>query len=384
MKRREVIAAAASLGGLGFAGCLSRSGGDGDDVQNGDGEDGNGDDGDGGQTGGTTGSPESLEGRLRVATYDSFVDAPSSSPGPWIKKEFERRHPDVTLEWVTPKNGINEYILRQRNDASFDADAYVGLKVPELVRVNRELSVPLFEPVRTDRLSNYGAIRSGYSFDPNDRVLPVFTGYCCFVYNDYEADAPETVDDLTTPAFEDKLTVQNAQTDNTGLYVLLWTVKVKGENGYLDYWQALVDNGLTVLDSWGETYEAFTSGDAAVITSYSNDQVYAQRSDADLKKHQVAFPGGHGYTNLSGIGKFAASDQTALTEAFVDFMLGPDAQGTLAELNVSFPVTDHGSVPPVFEEYAKEPPDPLLYSYDELVGKVGTWREDWAKTVAGS
>ncbi|PSQ15924.1 thiamine ABC transporter substrate-binding protein [Halobacteriales archaeon QS_8_69_26] len=379
MERRDFLATTAALAGLGLAGCLS--GTDGDDG--GTTEDGNGGgtttDGDGTVTGTTA---ESLEGTLTVATYDSFVDAPSTSPGPWIKEEFERRHPGVSLEWATPESGINYYIQRRNAAAGLDADAYVGLKVPELVRIDRETDEPLFEAVDEGALSNLDAVGDEYTFDPDGRLLPVFTGYASVVYDGTEVEEPETLDALTEPEYEGEVTVQNAQTDNTGLYFLLWTVKTFGADGYLDYWRDLLDNDVTVLQSWGEVYEAFTGGETSVVTSYSNDRVFAKRYDQDLEKHQVAFPGGNGYTNLSGMGKFATGENHDLAAAFVDFMLGPDAQGKLAERNVSFPVTDHATVPDVFEEYAEEPPDPLYFTYDELRGNVGTWREDWARVVA--
>lgn len=377
MDRRRFLAAAGGVAGVSLAGCLSDDG-TGTDTDAGTATEGT------SGTGGTAGSPttRSLEGTLTVATYDSFVDAPSSSPGPWVKEAFEEEHPDVTLKWATPENGINHYIERRNQGAGIDADVYVGLKVPELVRVDRELSNRLFEPVDTGDLANFGHVGSEFSLGPGDRVLPVFTGYQSFVYNGYEVDEPETLDALAEPAYRGKLTVQNARTDNTGLYFLLWTVKVKGEDGYLDYWRELTDNDVTILDSWGETYTAYTSGEADVVTSFSNDQVYAKRSDQDLEKHRVAFPGGHGYTNLSGMGTFATSDQSDLATAFMDFMLGPSAQGKLAELNVSFPVTDHATVPDVFEEYAQEPSDPLLYTYNDLKGSLETWQDEWARTVA--
>jgi thiamine transport system substrate-binding protein len=373
MDRRDVLTSSTTLLGLGLAGCITS-----DDEAATEATD------EGTQSTDGTTTADDLSGTLTVATYGSFVDAPSSSPGPWLKEAFECRHPDVTLEWETKEKALDHYILRKQNGASVDADAYVGMKVPEVVRVDEKLDAPLFESVRTDRLSNYDAVKSGYTFDPEGRVLPVFTGYCAFVYNGYEVDEPETLEALTTDAFAGEFTVQNAQSDNTGLYFLLWTVKEYGEDGYLDYWQRLLDNDVTVLDSWGASYEAFASGETNVVTSYSTDQVYANRAGSDLEKHQVAFPGGHGYTNLSGVGKFADSDEDRLTEAFVDFMLGPDAQGKLAELNVSYPVTEHGNVPAVFEEYAKTPPEPLLYSYDDLVGRVGEWRTEWSRLVANN
>ena len=356
MNRRQFLTAASSMSGVLVSGCLSTSSSD---------------------SAPTTTENEkskSLEGTLTVATYENFIDAPSSSPGPWIKEAFEKQYPGVTLEWTAPRNAFNHYVRRRQQDANIDADVYLGLKVPDLVRIDQTLSKPLFDPITTSRLSNYDHIKSEYTFAPDNRVLPAFTGYQSFVYNGYEVDAPKTLEALTEPAYRGKLTVQNAQTDNTGLYFLLWTIKEMGEDGYLDYWQSL-------LDTWGGVYTAFTSGETAIITSFSTDQVYAKRAGQDRTKHQVAFPGGHGYTFVSGMGKFATSDQSALATAFMNFILSPTAQGKLAELNVSFPITDDAAVPSVFEEYAKKPSEPLRYTYDELAENLDTWQNDWAQLV---
>ena len=49
---------------------------------------------------------------LRVATYPAYLDAPSVSPGGWVKEQFESTH-DATLEWVSPEGGINYSIQRR-------------------------------------------------------------------------------------------------------------------------------------------------------------------------------------------------------------------------------------------------------------------------------
>ncbi|QKY20303.1 thiamine ABC transporter substrate-binding protein [Halolamina sp. CBA1230] len=347
MKRRQYLAA---TGALGLAGCLS--------------------------------SPDAGgSGTLTVATYSSFVDAPSSSPGPWLKEEFERRYPDATLEWVTPENGINRYVQQANSGATVDADAYVGLKVPELVRVDRETDGDLFAAPDVSALSNWEHV-TARQFDERNRVLPVFSGYCSFVYDGRDVDGFEGLEALTTDAYAGNVLLQNPQTDNTGLYVLLWTIKEFGEDGYLDYWRDLFDNGARVLDAWDSVYAAFGEGEVDVISSFSNDRVYAKRSGADLDGHRIAFPGGHGYTNLSGMAAFAGSADDRLTETFFDFMLSPAAQGKLAELNVSNPVTDNAEVPDVFDEYARTPPEPLLFSYDELRGNLEGWLTDWGRMAA--
>ncbi|WP_049985014.1 thiamine ABC transporter substrate-binding protein [Halobellus rufus] len=368
MDRRTYLATAVG-GALGLAGCT--------------GSDSPGETSSPTSAGTATSTATEPSGTLTVATYGSFVDAPSSSPGPWLKEEFERRYPDATLEWATPESGINYYIQRFNADSALEADAYVGLKVPELVRVDQRTDGELFERPDLDSLSNWEHVTSR-QFDERNRLLPVFTGYCSFVYDGTDVSEPSTLQELTTETYEGNVLVQNPTTDNTGLYFLLWTIKEFGPDGYRDYWRDLLANDVSVLDSWGSVYQSFTEDEVDVVTSYSNDRVYAERSDQNLEKHRVAFPGGHGYTNLSGMGTFAPSDQNRLAEAFLDFMLSPQAQGKLAELNVSFPVTDHASVPSVFEEYAKEPPNPQMYSYEELAGNLDEWLRGWERTVAES
>jgi len=365
MKRRQYLATA---GALGIAGCLdgSETSTEGADTTT---------------TGTTVGSDAGLSGRLTVATYGSFVDGPSSSPGSWLKEGFEERYPGVTLEWVTPENGINHYVDRANSGASIDADAYVGLKVPELVRVDRETEGELFAAPDVSALSNWEHV-TARQFDEGNRLLPVFSGYCSFVYDGRDVDGFDSLEALTTEEYAGNVLLQNPQAANTGLYVLLWTIKEFGEDGYLDYWRDLFDNGAEVLDEWGDTYSAFGEGEVDVISSYSNDRVFAKRSGDDLAGHKIAFPGGNGYTNLSGMGAFAGSADDDTTEAFLDFMLSAEAQGKLAELNVSNPVTDHAEVPSVFEEYAQTPSEPLMYNYDELDGNLAGWLTDWSRMAA--
>ena len=60
--------------------------------------------------GATAGSSETQADSLTVATYSTFVDAPSDSPGEWIKQTFEDRY-DVEFEWAVPDRPITHYIV---------------------------------------------------------------------------------------------------------------------------------------------------------------------------------------------------------------------------------------------------------------------------------
>jgi thiamine transport system substrate-binding protein len=94
----------------------------------------------------TTETEQSLSGTLNVATYSSFIDAPSTAPGGWLKEEFESRHPDVTVEYETPENEVNYYIQRAAQNVDIEADVYVGMNVDHLIRIDEKLGdTQLFE-----------------------------------------------------------------------------------------------------------------------------------------------------------------------------------------------------------------------------------------------
>ncbi|WP_132058006.1 thiamine ABC transporter substrate-binding protein [Halorussus amylolyticus] len=324
---------------------------------------------------------EGLSGTLTVATYSSFVEAPSSAPGPWLKEAFEERHPDVTVEWATPDNEMNYYIQRAQQGVDIDADLFVGINVDHLIRIDEQLGDPLFAS-SADALENYGHVEDDLKFDPQQRAIPYDTGYISLVYDSNEVENPETFDALLTDEYEGTLIVQNAQTAATGRAFLLWTVHNQGKDDYLDYWEQLVDNGTQIMGSWDDAYTAWENGEAPMVVSYSTDQVYANRYDQDMSKHQISFLDDQGYANPEGMATFADTDNADLAAAFMDFVLSPEAQGEIAMRNVAFPATDWAELDDEFEEYAKVPDEPVTFTYDELQGNLDQWVDAWGRQIA--
>ena len=78
-----------------------------------------------------TTTEKSLSGTLKVATYSSFIDAPSTAPGGWLKKAFEKRHPDVTVKYQTPENGLNYFIQRRAQGVLFTMAESVNARAGE-------------------------------------------------------------------------------------------------------------------------------------------------------------------------------------------------------------------------------------------------------------
>ena len=335
-----------------------------------------------------TGTASGEQPTLRVGTYGSFVDAPSTSPGGWLKEQFESEF-DATLEWFAPDGGMNYFLQRRQQGVTIDTDLYLGLTPETLVQADTatEGGDPLFTSVDSGALSNANNIVDDYRFDPQERAIPFGASYISLVINQNTLDErgvsqPETFDDLTTSDYEDGLLVPNPQNSETGLEFMFWTIDHFGEDGYLDYWSDLVANGTEIVQDWGSAYAAYSEGEAPMVVSYSTDQVYADQSGADMAEHQIGFPNGEGYAYLEGMAPFAGTDRSELAVEFMNFVLRPEIQAEIAQRNVALPAVDNADLPADFDDLVYEPDEIVNFGYDDLLGNVDGWLEEWSQQIA--
>ena len=370
--RRGALALGGAAGAAGLAGCSATpsDGDSGSDVDSGD-----------------------ATPTLTVATYESFIDAPSVSPGEWVKEEFESRV-DAELEWATPDNEVNYYVERATSGAPIDADLYVGLTTEDLVRVDETVDDDLF--AAAGEIDGADAVRDGLRFDPFGRAVPFDTGYVSLVYDGTETTAPETFAGLLEDGHTGDLIAQNPGGSATGRAFLLHTVSrfgdgeaIEGDDGdadydYLDYWAELQANDVRVLGSWEDAYSAWSGGEAPMVVSYSTDQVFADMEDANLEEHQIRFLNDQAYATPEGMAVFADADEPDLAREFMSFLLEPDVQGEIAERNVAFPATDTAELPDGYADLAQTPAEAVTFSYDELQGSLDGWISEWERQFAGN
>jgi len=375
--RRRFVAGIGSATALGLAGCI-------DATETGDETTSTTESGDGTTTttGGTTASESGEPPVLRMGTTEAYVGAVSTSAGGWVQEAFESEY-DVDFEWVVRDNELNDFVRRKQQGVDLGADGYVGVTPTGLVRADRELDESLFAGFDTGAVDNTDDVADPYWFDPERRVLPTGASYVCIVYDETEVAEPETLEALTTDAYSDGLLLPNPQDTVTGLSFLLWTVQEFGEDGYLDYWDRLVDNGLRTTGSWNAAYSAYSGEEAPMVMSYSTDQVYAsQAEDTDMSRHQVAFPNDQGYAYVSGTAKFADTENGDLVDEFASFMLDADTQANVAEKNVGVPTVEDASLPEDLQQYVHTPENPLQYGYETLAESADDWREAVSQRIA--
>ncbi len=177
---------------------------------------------------------------------------------------------------------------------------------------------------------------------------------------------PSALEDLTRPEYEGLLVVENPATSTPGLAFLLATVAQFGERGWQDYWRALRENDVLVVDGWEEAYTTRFSGAAGsrgtrpIVVSYASSppaEVYYRRPPPDEAPTAVVESSCFRQVELAGILRGARNEEGA--RKLIDFMLSKRFQEDIPLSMFVFPVNREAVLPSVFERFAVVPESPL-------------------------
>ncbi|MDW8227293.1 MAG: thiamine ABC transporter substrate-binding protein, partial [Anaerolineales bacterium] len=179
-------------------------------------------------------------------THDSFAVSEE------VIAAFEREN-NVTVVFLASGDtgeALNKAILSKEAPI---ADVFFGV---DNTFLSRALEAGIFEPYNSPLLAE---IPAEFRLDPQNRALPVDYGDVCINYDkawfaQKGLPVPTSLDDLLKPEYKGLLVVENPATSSPGLAFLLATIAKYGDPGYLDYWKALRENGVVVVDGWETAY----------------------------------------------------------------------------------------------------------------------------------
>lgn len=252
----------------------------------------------------------------------------------------------------------------------------------------RALEAEIFDPYSSDA----APIASRLVAAGADTVTPVDVGHVCVNYDIDELRArnirpPTSFDDLTDPAYRGLLVVQNPALSSPGLAFLLATVARYGD-GWIDFWQALVDNDVLVVDGWSDAYySSFTryGGDRPLVVSYSSSPpAEVLFADPPLRAGAPAPTGvviDTCFEQIEFAGVLRGSGNGAAARQVVDFLVSQRFQELLPENLFVYPVNTDVTLPPSFVKYAPDVSDPLRLSADEIATGRQGWIDTWTSIV---
>jgi thiamine transport system substrate-binding protein len=321
---------------------------------------------------------------LRLVTHDSF------SVSEEVLNTFQEET-GITLEIVRLGDTgtlVNQLVL--------SADSPLGDVVfgVDNTFLTRALNADLFIPYEPESLEN---VPDAFKVDSEFNVTPVDYGDICLNYDvayfeEHDLDVPDSLEDLADPAYNGLLVVENPATSSPGLGFLLTTIEVFGEEGYLDYWQQLVDNDVLIVNDWttayyGEFTMASESGTRPLVVSYASSppvEVYMVDPQPETAPTASVVGDNTCFRQIEFAGILRGTEHEAEAQEFIDFLLSDAFQNDLPLQMFVFPVSDTAELPEVFTEFAAIPEQPVeldAEGIELLEENRETWIEAWTENV---
>ncbi|MCK6538847.1 MAG: thiamine ABC transporter substrate-binding protein [Anaerolineales bacterium] len=317
---------------------------------------------------------------ITIMTHDSFSVSES------VVQSFEEANNAkiVFLQSGDAGSVLNRAILTKDTPL---ADLLFGV---DNTFLSRALEADIFEPYASPALAE---IPDAFKLDPSNRALPVDYGDVCINYDKkyFEENAlsvPQSLEDLTKPEYANLLVVENPATSSPGLAFLLATVAHFGED-YLDYWRALKDNGVVVVDGWETAYYTNFSGSSGrgpqpMVVSYGTspaaEVIYAETPLDDAPTASIIGPDTC-FRQIEFVGILKGTQNRALAEKFVDFMLGGEFQEDVPLQMFVYPVNPNAAFPEEFVKYAQAPAQTAGLSPSEIAADRDRWIQEWTDVV---
>lgn len=320
--------------------------------------------------------------RLTVASHDSFSISED------LVAAFEEEH-NVEIQFLQLGDAgaaLNRLILSR--DAPL-ADVFFGV---DNTFLSRALNADIFVPYASPLLEQ---IPNELKLDAENRLLPVDYGFVNINadrlwFAEEGIPLPETLEDLTDPQYRGLLAVMNPATSSPGLAFLLTTIGHFGEDGYLDFWQALRENDVLITNGWSEAYyNHFTvgsgsAGDRPLVVSYSTsppaDVLFASDGRTEPASVNVN-PADGTFRQIEFVGILRGSTQIEVAQTWVDFMLSEAVQEDIPLQMFVYPANRNADLPELFAQFAEVPTDPAQVDPDAIEANREVWIEAWTDVM---
>jgi thiamine transport system substrate-binding protein len=286
----------------------------------------------------------STSGTVRLVTHGSFAISDD------VRQLFTEQT-GLTLEVLPADDAgamVNQLILTKQEPLG---DAVFGI---DNTFASRAIAEGILEPYVSPAA---GPEQTQYAKDGAGQLTAIdFSDVC--LNADLTAipqGADLTWDDLVKPEYKDQLVVENPATSSPGLAFLLASIAAQGEDGWLDYWEALKANGLKVVSGWDEAYYGEFSGPSSqgtrpLVVSYASSPPSEIPDGADKPVTAAALSTCFRQVEFAGVLRGAANPDGA--RQLVDFLLSDAFQGDVSSKMWVYPVKPGISLPPGWAEFA--------------------------------
>jgi len=235
------------------------------------------------------------------------------------------------------------------------------------------------------------AATDGKVFDGEPRVVDfgdVCVNYDIAWFSERGIEPPATLDDLLLPDYADLLVVENPTSSSPGLAFLLATIQHSGEDGWQQYWTALRDNGVEVVDSWDIAYyERFSGaggseGDKPLVVSYgSSPPAEVVLADPPRTDAPTGVSAATCFRQIEYAGVLRGTPHPDEAAQLMEFLTSERFQRELPLTLFVYPAIASVELPEVFTKFAVIPDDPFVIDPDTIAANRQQWQDQWTEIV---
>lgn len=318
---------------------------------------------------------------LTVLTHESFALSDK------VLQQFEQAN-NVKVQLIKQGDAgqaLTRAILTKDNP---EADVIFGV---DNTFMSRALDAGILD---TYQPAGLAAIAQEFQLDPTQHLIPIDYGDVCLNYDkayfaQKKLQPPQTLADLTKPAYKNLLVVENPADSSPGLAFMLATVSALGENQWLSFWTDLKKNGMKVVEDWNTAYYTEFSGSSGkgsrpIVVSYASsppaEVVFAnppidQAPTAAITTPQTCF------RQIEFAGILKGTKNRDLAEKWIDFMLSVPYQEDLPLNQFVYPVNPQAKLPEAFTKWSSVAQEPANLSPDVIAKNRDQWIEKWTNEV---
>lgn len=315
--------------------------------------------------------------RVVLVTHESFVMSKE------LQKEFEQESGyDLVIRAAGDAGALTNKLVLTKDDptgdVAFGIDNTFGSRaIDEGVLASYAATLP------------EGADQYLLEGDSDHDLTPVDTGNVCVNvddtwFADHDVPEPTQLDDLLKPAYRDLFVTPGATTSSPGLAFLLATIAAYGEDGWQDYWTALMDNGAKLTQGWSDAYEVdFTQGggggDRPIVLSYDSSPAFTTDGNGGTTTSALLDTC---FRQVEYAGVLAGADNTKGAEVLIDFMLTREFQEALPDAMYVFPVDAGAALPPDWAQFAQQPEHAFTVDPAAITEHRDEWLRDWSDVIS--
>lgn len=329
----------------------------------------------------TTSSAGATPDKLTVIAHDSFAEGVDDST---FAAFTEQTGLQVDVLAAGDAGAlVNQAVLTKDNPL---ADVLFGVDDTFL---SRALDQGIFTEYRSAELDS--VIESLGGNDPH--VTPIDYGDVCFNYDKGWFDTaqipvPSDLEAFKTDVYAEHTTVEHPATSSPGLAFMLATIDTFGEDGWLDWWSAARDAGISVAADWDTAYYAdFTryGGNSSIVMSYASsppaEVIYAEEP---LTQAPTGVIEAGCYRQVEYAGILAGTEYPEAAGELIDFMLSLEFQEGIPLTWFVFPAKADAALPQEFVDYTVIPDAPARLDPSYIAENRDRWIDEWIGVMEGS